>query len=291
MRKTNVATILSVAVATVTLAVCQANAVPITFASGYIKDMVAGTSGPATSTDPPGFASKVYYSSDACVTCADGFAPSGVVVTPLTTYQLASYGTVVDDVDINSNNGLLLSPGPNNLTGTSDTGTMVLSLPSKFATLYLLDSSFVVAVGGGPGTAQNQWSATLNFLDGNNVASSTTYVFTDPSFTATPVDYAVTVGMATQSAPNYAEAGQTTRNLFEQALVLDVADQSKFLQSITLNEVDFTGTSSGNRVGSQFMFLAASGDAPVELPEPSTLTLVALTGTGLFARMRRLIKK
>ena len=205
--------------------------------SGFTADVIAngvGAANTTTTSDVDGvnfaFVARNYQFTSTSTPITFGIPVNGVInsvvaATPGLSYQLAS---------LDANNSLRLA-------ATNDSGTLTLATPSAALKLYLLATS---------GSGTSTVSATVNFSDGS------TQVFTGIALS----DWYGATGFAIQGigrvnlADNTTDsAGGTNPRLYQKELVLDAANQSKIIQSITIAKTGGTGIPNIFAISSNFV--------------------------------------
>jgi len=182
-------------------------------------------------------------------------------------YGLPASGTFVSSANSNVEFGFAPYDG-NNVAIVSDSTdftpptsvTLTLSTPAEYTALSFLDTSD----NGGGGTF------TLNFSDNTSVEIGS--AFTADVYSG-QAGILANIGSQTGTAadPGY-YTGPTA--LYEQDFTVPLADQSKTIDSITIN---YTG-------GNEFYLFSVSGEA---VPEPSTWAMFGLGTIGMLFVMRR----
>ncbi|MDR6923727.1 MULTISPECIES: T9SS-dependent choice-of-anchor J family protein [Chryseobacterium] len=205
--------------------------------SGFTADVIAngiGAASTTTTSDVDGvsyaFVARNFQLTSSSTPINFGIPVNGVInsvvaATPGLSYQLAS---------LDANNSLRLA-------ATNDSGTLTLATPSAALKLYLLATS---------GSGTSTVSATVNFSDGSN------QVFTGIALS----DWYGATGFAIQGIGRVSltdnatdPAGGTNPRLYQKELVLDAANQSKIIQSITIAKTGGTGIPNIFAVSSSFV--------------------------------------
>ncbi|WP_164463243.1 T9SS type A sorting domain-containing protein [Chryseobacterium sp. G0201] len=220
--------------------------------SGYNADVIAngvGSSSISTTTDVDGvsfaFVARDYQltSSSTALTYgipSDGIINSVVAGTPGLSYKLG---------DLSGNNSLRLA-------NTNDTGTLVFSTPKAAVTLYMLSTS-----GSGASTA----NVVVTFTD--NSTQTFTNVSVSDWYGGT--NFAIQgIGRINRNT-DVLEANATNPRLYQNALAIDGANQTKPIQSVTV-----TKTSTAQGYTNVFAFSAdAFSDCAAPVLQPvGTLT-------------------
>ncbi|TXF74867.1 fibronectin type III domain-containing protein [Chryseobacterium sp.] len=221
--------------------------------SGFNADVIANGTGPSASSttmDVDGvnynFVSRDFKPTAASPDLTYGLPLTGqfnsaVAATPNLPYQLASYS---------GNNSLRLAAAGNN-------GTLTFASPARAYKLYMLSTS-------GSGTAT--LDVVVNFTD----ASSQTFTGVAISDWYNGTNFAIQGFGRVLRTTDVLESGSGTNpRLYQNTLTLDVANQAKLIQSVTL-----TKTATGTGVANVFGF---SADAVVTCAPPSALVASAPT--------------
>lgn len=224
--------------------------------SGYNEDVIANGIGPSlnsTSTILDGD-SFVFVARDFKLTSGstaitygvptDGIINSVVASTPGLSYQLGN---------LSASNSLRLSNA--NLTGT-----LAFTVPKAATKLYMLSTS---------GSAASTLTVTVNFSDGTNQQAAGIAV---PDWYG-GADFAITgLGRISRITDALDAAGGTNPRMYQAAISIDAANQTKLIQSVTI-----TKTSTTNGFPNVFAF---SADAYSDCAPPVLQATTAITSTG-----------
>ncbi|CAH0280565.1 T9SS type A sorting domain-containing protein [Chryseobacterium sp. Bi04] len=197
---------------------------PLSVQSGYTADVIANGTGPSmgsTTMDVDGV-SYAFVANDFLLTSSstpitygipsDGIINSAVAGTPGLSYQLA---------DLSSDNSLRLA-------NNGDSGTLVFTTPTAALNLYMLSTS---------GSGGSTINATVTFTD------NTTQVFSNISLSDWygGSGYAIQgIGRINRNNDNLEESTSDPR-LYQSALNINVANQSKPVQSVTVTKSGGSG--------------------------------------------------
>ncbi|WP_419868921.1 T9SS type A sorting domain-containing protein [Chryseobacterium sp. CT-SW4] len=223
---------------------------PLSIQSGFNADVIAngtGSSMSSTTTDVDGV-SYAFVSKDFQLTAAstpltyglpsNGLINSVVASTPGLSFQMASYS---------SNNSLRLG-------NVGSSGTLTFTTPIAVNTLYMLAT-------GGSGSCNV--TATLTFSD----SSTQTFSGISISDWYNGSNYAIQgIGRINRSNDVLETGSGSNPRLYQISLPIDVSNQSKPIQSITVSK------SAGSGIANVFAF---SGDAYTSCPSPTNITYVS----------------
>ncbi|MEK8180761.1 T9SS type A sorting domain-containing protein [Flavobacterium buctense] len=256
MKKTLLVTAVFAAFGLVATKTTAQNLQSISIQSGFNADVVANGIGPsATSTtnDVDGV-SYAFISRDFQLTAGSAALTYGLPINGLITsavpspaglsYQLASYS---------GNNALRLQ-------NTNDSGTLVFSNPIAAVNLYML------AMGGSGACTVN---ATVNFAD----ATSETFTGLAIADWYGGANFAIQgIGRINITNDVLENGGGTNPRLYQIPLAINVANQSKLIQSVTV-------TKTGGGIPNVFAF---SADAFTSCPGPTNITFTSSNDGGTF---------
>lgn len=222
--------------------------------SGFTADVIAngvGSSSASTNNDVDGvsyaFVSKDFQltSSSTPLTYgipADGVINSAVAATPGLSYQLANFS---------ANNSLRLA-------AVSDTGTLTFTTPKAAFKLYML------AVSGSSPTATTV-DVVVNFAD----ATSQTFTGINVSDWYNGANFAIQgIGRINRTNDALESGSGTNPRLYQIELAIDVANQTKLIQSVTVTKA------SGPGLPNIFAF---SADVYSDCPPPALQPVSAIT--------------
>lgn len=225
--------------------------------SGFTADVIAngiGAANTTTTSDVDGvnyaFVARNFQLNSSSTSINFGIPVNGVInsvvaATPGLSYQLAS---------LDANNSLRLAT-------INDPGTLTLATPSTALKLYLLATS---------GSGTSTISATVNFSDGSN------QVFTgiDLPDWYNGAGYAIQgIGRISLTDNATDSGGGSNPRLYQKELVLDAANQSKSIQSITIAKTGGTGIANVFAVSSNFIPACQSPTNITALPTSQSVQI------------------
>lgn len=228
---------------------------PLSVSSGFNQDVIANGVGNATASitsdvDNAGYA---FVSNDFQATSsatapayglpAGGLITSAVATTTGLTYQLAS---------LSANNSL-------KITASGDSGTLVFANQLSATTLYLLATS-----GSGTSTVNLQ----INFTDGTS--QTVTAASVPDWFNSTALPVAASGFGRINVNTNGLENPSGNPRLYQLSANIDVANQAKLIQSITVTKTAASGA---------LNVFAVSAKVPSNCPELASVS-AAVTGNG-----------
>ncbi|MBD8082558.1 fibronectin type III domain-containing protein [Chryseobacterium caseinilyticum] len=193
-------------------------------ASGFNEDVIANGTGPALSStsaildgDSFAFVARDFLATATSTPITYGVPTNGIInsvvtSTPGLSYQLA---------DLNSPNSLKLSNA--NLTGT-----VTFATPKQAIKLYMLSTS---------GSALSTLTITVNFSDGTT--QQATGVSIPDWYNGT--NFAIQgLGRINRNTNDLEPAGGTNPRMYQSAINIDAANQTKFIQSVTITKTNTT---------------------------------------------------
>jgi hypothetical protein len=224
--------------------------------SGYNADVIANGVGPAMSSTTNNFdgtyynlVAKDFKLTSTSTVLSYGLPENGTInsaITPGLSFQLG---------DLSGNNSLRLDSGVSGAAGNS--GTLVFATPIAAVKLYMLAAS-------GQGTAYVK--ATINFTD------NTTQSFTQevPFWNSTRTNYAVRGMGRIDRNTNTLQYFSEDPKLYQTTHNVDVANQTKFIKSITVEKITNEGVAN---------IFAFSADAYTNCIEPGVQPVSAITSS------------
>ncbi|KQS91426.1 hypothetical protein ASG21_02810 [Chryseobacterium sp. Leaf394] len=224
-------------------------------ASGFNEDVIANGTGPALSStsaildgDSFAFVARDFLATATSTPITYGVPTNGIInsvvtSTPGLSYQLA---------DLNSPNSLKLSNA--NLTGT-----VTFATPKQAIKLYMLSTS---------GSALSTLTITVNFSDGTT--QQATGVSIPDWYNGS--NFAIQgLGRINRTTNDLEPAGGTNPRMYQSAINIDAANQTKFIQSVTITKTNTTVNGYPNIFA--FSADAYSDCAPPVLQTPSAITV------------------
>ena len=227
---------------------------PIT--SGFNEDVIANGTGPSLGSttsildgDSYAFVAKNFLATATSTAITYGIPIDGVITSVVTTTPGLSYQL-----------GNLSAANSLRLSNTNLTGTLVFATPKAATKLYMLSTS---------GSASSTLTVTVNFSDGTN--QQTTGIAVPDWYDG--AGFAVQgLGRINRPTDGLDAAGGTNPRMYQAAVNIDAANQTKLIQSVTVTK---TSTSAGFP-----NIFAFSVDAYSDCAPPALLAPTAITSTG-----------
>ncbi|KQT16948.1 hypothetical protein ASG31_11315 [Chryseobacterium sp. Leaf404] len=211
--------VLGIAVSSLTFA---QNYQTMPIATGFNEDVIANGTGPALNSttgildgDSYTFVAKDFLATATSTAITYGVPVNGIISTavastPGLTYQL----------------GNLNSPNSLRLSNASPTSTITFTTPKQATVLYMLSTS---------GSALSVLTVTINFSDGTN--QQATGISIDDWYGGS--NFAVQgLGRINRNSDGLDAAGGTNPRMYQSAITIDAANQTKFIQSVTITKTN-----------------------------------------------------